>query len=349
MTSRQGHNISLDVNVGPARIEDLLVLGVKSPASMTGALNLHTQLDIPPGRGRYRQAAPPRNLPRHRRTFHRPKGAGQNQRAKPSWRGLPTRPNRPPTIPSIPTSPQTCRTTSRSQTTRSPLPGSDSSCPARHCLERRLRSRWQADRFSWHRPPARQSFQMVTGWKSLLLETGRSLLLKETRGKFQVPIAITGSRSDLHFGLTSTTNTPAKMAIKFQMATASHSRTTFRCDRRLSDRFFASRSLAALLFPPGTQPHESSSSADTLHRRRSSLHPLRCRPNHRPIKRFLRTSLVEERRHLRNLSAQLSGLERRRHRRPQRHRPAPQLSADARRGRHLAHARLSLAAGRLRI
>ena len=59
--------------------------------------------------------------------------------------------------------------------------------------------------------------------------------------------------------------------------------------------------------------------------------------------------LVEERRHLRDLPAQLSGLERRRHRRSERHHPAPRLPEGPGRRRHLAFAHLSVAAGRLRL
>ena len=62
-----------------------------------------------------------------------------------------------------------------------------------------------------------------------------------------------------------------------------------------------------------------------------------------------RRPMVEARRHLRDLSTQLSGLQRRRHRRPQRHHPAPRLPAIARRRCHLAHAHLSVAPGRLRL
>ena len=59
--------------------------------------------------------------------------------------------------------------------------------------------------------------------------------------------------------------------------------------------------------------------------------------------------LVEEWGHLRNLSAQLSGFQRRRHRRPERHHLAPRLPAGTGHRRHLAHAHLSLAASRLRL
>ncbi|MGC2607897.1 MAG: hypothetical protein WA419_20300, partial [Silvibacterium sp.] len=47
----QGHDIRLDVTVRPGRIEDMLALGVKTqPPIMTGALALHTTLDVPPGK-----------------------------------------------------------------------------------------------------------------------------------------------------------------------------------------------------------------------------------------------------------------------------------------------------------
>ncbi|HET9283464.1 MAG TPA: AsmA-like C-terminal region-containing protein [Candidatus Angelobacter sp.] len=46
----QGHHIRLDVAIEKARIEDLLVLGVKTaPPIMTGAVRLKTKLDLPPG------------------------------------------------------------------------------------------------------------------------------------------------------------------------------------------------------------------------------------------------------------------------------------------------------------
>ena len=45
-----GHNITLDVSVGPARIEDLLQLAVKTePPIMNGAVTLKTELVLPPG------------------------------------------------------------------------------------------------------------------------------------------------------------------------------------------------------------------------------------------------------------------------------------------------------------
>jgi hypothetical protein len=47
---RKGHNITLDVTVTPARIEDLLQLAVKTvPPVMTGQVTLHTKLTLPPG------------------------------------------------------------------------------------------------------------------------------------------------------------------------------------------------------------------------------------------------------------------------------------------------------------
>ena len=45
-----GHNITLNVTVGPARIEDMLKLGVKTePPVMNGGLRLKTKLILPPG------------------------------------------------------------------------------------------------------------------------------------------------------------------------------------------------------------------------------------------------------------------------------------------------------------
>ena len=47
----QGHHIVLNVRVGSARIEDMLMLAVKeAPPLMRGSLALHARLDLPPGK-----------------------------------------------------------------------------------------------------------------------------------------------------------------------------------------------------------------------------------------------------------------------------------------------------------
>jgi hypothetical protein len=52
----RGHDIALDVNMPHARIEDMLVLGVKStPPLMRGALTMQAKLHIPPGHVRVAQ------------------------------------------------------------------------------------------------------------------------------------------------------------------------------------------------------------------------------------------------------------------------------------------------------
>lgn len=46
----QGHNITLDVTVKPGRLEDMLTLAAATqPAVMTGALVMHTKFQLPPG------------------------------------------------------------------------------------------------------------------------------------------------------------------------------------------------------------------------------------------------------------------------------------------------------------
>jgi hypothetical protein len=48
-----GHRIHLEVTVGPGRIQDLLLLAVKTdPPLMTGQVQLHTSFDLPPGPAR---------------------------------------------------------------------------------------------------------------------------------------------------------------------------------------------------------------------------------------------------------------------------------------------------------
>ena len=49
--NQPGHNIHLDVTVGPGRIEDLLQLAIKTdPPLMNGQVQVHTSFDLPPGK-----------------------------------------------------------------------------------------------------------------------------------------------------------------------------------------------------------------------------------------------------------------------------------------------------------
>jgi hypothetical protein len=199
----QGHNITLDVTVGPARIEDLLVLGVKSlPPSMTGALNLHTQLEIPPGK-----EAVTAKL-RLRGTFHvtgahftDPKVQAKINELSLRGEGHPDQAKQAAenTIhPDIASDLQDNFSLANKKITitglRFIVPGADIALNGVYALDGK-----QIDFHGTARLHAKVS-QMVTGWKSLLLKPVDPFFSKNGAGT-QVPIAITGSRSDLHFGL----------------------------------------------------------------------------------------------------------------------------------------------------
>jgi hypothetical protein len=199
----QGHNITLDVFVGPARIEDLLQLGVKAlPPSMTGALTLHTQLDVPPGkeavtsklrlRGNFHITGAHFTDPKVQAKINELslRGEGHADQAKQAADN---------TIhPDIASDLRDNFSLENKKITitglRFIVPGADIALNGIYALDGK-----QIDFHGTARLHAKVS-QMVTGWKSVLLLPVDPFFSKNGAGT-QVPIAITGSRSDLHFGL----------------------------------------------------------------------------------------------------------------------------------------------------
>lgn len=199
----QGHNITLDVTMGPARIEDLLQLSIKAlPPGMTGALTLHTQMSLPPGKEPVTEKLRLRgSFEITNAHFTDPKvqdkinelslrGQGHADQAKQAADN-----NINPDIASDLRDNFSLENEKVTITgLRFIVPGADIALNGIYTLDGK-----QIDFHGTARMHAKVS-QMVTGWKSLLLKPVDPFFSKDGAGT-QVPISITGSRSDLHFGL----------------------------------------------------------------------------------------------------------------------------------------------------
>jgi hypothetical protein len=199
----QGHDIDLDVTVQPARIEDMLRLGVKTlPPAMTGALSMRTRLHVPPGQesvtrrlrlqGRFDIAGAHFTDPNVQDKIDELslRGQGQPQQAKQDA-GQSVNANVASTM-------QGNFVLDNDKVTvtglRYTVPGADIALNGVYSLD--------GNRLDFHGTARLQAkiSQMVTGWKSILLKPVDPFFSKNGAGT-EVPIEITGTRSDLHFGL----------------------------------------------------------------------------------------------------------------------------------------------------
>jgi hypothetical protein len=197
-----GHNITLDVTVGPARIEDLLLLAVKTmPPIMSGAVKLKTKFYLPPGN------VPVTDKLRLQGTFEVLNATLSNDKVQAridqlSLRGQGradeakqvSRQN----LESIKSQVQGQFEMSNNKLTFSDLkydvPGANIALHGVYSLD--------GNEFDFHgkaRLKATVS-QLVTGWKSLLLRPLDPFFAKNGAGT-EVPIKITGTRSEPEFGL----------------------------------------------------------------------------------------------------------------------------------------------------
>ncbi|MGC2162543.1 MAG: AsmA-like C-terminal region-containing protein [Silvibacterium sp.] len=199
----QGHQITLDVTVQPAHIQDVLALAEKTqPALMSGALVLHTKLVLPPGKQSVTQKirldgafditnvhfSDPKIQEKIDELSLRSQGHAKeakqnaenniNTNIASDMKGNFTLGNGKVTITGL----------------RYTVPGANIALNGVYSLDGN-----QVDFQGTARLTATVS-QMVTGWKSWLLKPVDPFFSKNGAGT-QVPIQITGTRSNLHFGL----------------------------------------------------------------------------------------------------------------------------------------------------
>jgi len=199
LNAAKGHDIELEVLLDHARIEDLLKLGVRTdPAIMSGPVEMKTRLSLYPGDGtvadRLKLAG----------DFHVLRAHFANQKVQEkidslSLRSLGRKPAREPNSEEdVPVDLQGVFTLRNGLLSFSFLhfliPGTHVDMTGDYSLD--------GQEFDFHgkaRMDAKLS-QMTTGWKSILLKPVDPFLSKNGAGT-EVPIKITGTQSEPHFGL----------------------------------------------------------------------------------------------------------------------------------------------------
>lgn len=197
-----GHNITLDVTVGPAHIEDLLQMAVKTePPIMNGAVKLKTKFYLPPGNASVTDKL------RLKGSFEVLNATFSNDKVQARVDQLSLRSQakakeaqqiNQQNLATIASQMRGQFELANSKLTFHNLtynvPGADIALEGVYSLD--------GNQFDFHglaRLKAKVS-QLMTGWKSLLLKPVDPFFSKHGAGT-EVPIKITGTRSDPKFGL----------------------------------------------------------------------------------------------------------------------------------------------------
>jgi hypothetical protein len=199
-----GHDIRLDVTVAPARIDDMLKLGVKTvPPVMTGNLTMHTKFHLPPGQGTVIDRLWLKgNFEITDVHFTSDKIQGKVDELSLRGQGKPKEAKEVKEAkeeqPDIASEMRGDFELGAQKITISGLdyrvPGAEVAMTGVYTLD--------GDTFNFHgvaRMQAKVS-EMVTGWKSWALKLADPLFMKHGAGT-EVPIEVTGTRSEPHFGV----------------------------------------------------------------------------------------------------------------------------------------------------
>ena len=199
-----GHDITLDVTVAPARIDDMLKLGVKTePPVMTGDLTMHTKFHLPPGQGTVLDRLHLKgNFEITNVHFTSDKIQGKVDELSLRGQGKPKEAKEVKEAkeehPDIASEMRGNFELGDQKITITDLdyrvPGAEVAMNGVYTLD--------GDTFNFHgvaRMQAKVS-EMVTGWKSWALKLADPLFMKHGAGT-EVPIEVTGTRSEPHFGV----------------------------------------------------------------------------------------------------------------------------------------------------
>jgi hypothetical protein len=208
---RPGHDIRLDVTIGPGRIQDLLQLSVKSdPPLMTGQVQLHASFELPPGpesvtskvqlHGDFTVMGAHFDSDKIQSAIDQLslRGQGKAGEANQERSALKSGDTDNAQAANIGSEMHGTFIFLNEKLTISGLdyqvPGADITMNGVYTLDDQT--------FDFHGMARLQAHvsQMVTGWKSILLKPVDPFFAKNGAGT-QVPIAITGTRSDPKIGL----------------------------------------------------------------------------------------------------------------------------------------------------
>jgi hypothetical protein len=215
----QGHDIALDVNMPHGRIEDLLQLGMKTePPLMRGAVTMRAKLHIPPGKERVAQKLGlAGHLTIQNVEFN---NAGWQDRVD----GLSLRAQGKPKEAKAAGSDRQANVASQMAVAFSldhalmtvsalqyQIPGAQVNLDGIYSLDGNVFE------FKGHVRTDATASQMVTGWKSALLRPFDPLFKRNGAG-LELPIAISGTKGDVKFGLAlrSADESPQQMATQLK-------------------------------------------------------------------------------------------------------------------------------------
>ncbi len=199
-----GHNLSFDVVMNNARIEDFLNLGVRtSPPVMNGNLRMNAQLFVPPGdapvpqrmelKGNFDVSSAYFNNDKVQQRVNELSRLGQGHPKDPDLHVSAPQPD-----PNVPSEVKGDFSMGSGQLN---FPGLDFSVPG---ADIDLAGIYTLDGskfdFHGHAKLHAHASQMTTGWKSALLKMADPFLAKQGYGTV-VPIQISGTKSEPHFGL----------------------------------------------------------------------------------------------------------------------------------------------------
>jgi hypothetical protein len=198
-TGVTGHDTELDVTMDHGRIEDMLLLAVKTnPPVLRGAMVTHQRLSLPPGKQSVSEKLHlDGSFTITRATFSNPNFQQTIDKLAARAQGHPEQAN--PQQASLVTSTLTGRFTQANAVVdvadlQMTLPGASGDLQGRYSLD--------GQAFNFHgtiRTQATAS-QMTTGWKRTLLRPFDSLLKRNGAG-LEIPITITGTKSAPKFGI----------------------------------------------------------------------------------------------------------------------------------------------------
>lgn len=198
-----GHDITLDVTVNPGRIEDMLKLGVKTePPIMSGALTMHTKFFLPPGP----QSVTDRlhlqgGFAIDNAHFSSDKIQGKVDELSLRGQGRAKEAEEDAKQGIMVNTASEMKGNFNLGNSRLTITDLQYIVPGAHVAMDGVYS-LDGNQFDFHgkaRLDAKVS-QMVTGWKSVLLKPIDPFFSKDGAGT-EVPIQVTGTRSEPHFGL----------------------------------------------------------------------------------------------------------------------------------------------------
>jgi hypothetical protein len=198
----QGHDIALTVDMPRGRIEDLLQLGMKAkPPIMRGAVTLHSKLHIPPGDVRVAQKVQlSGNLRIQGVEFSNAKlqdridGLSMRAQGKPEDVKAVDSDRKPEVASQMAVDFSLANGIATINSLHYQVPGAQVNLDGVDSLDGNIFE------FKGHLRTDAMASQMVTGWKSILL-TPFDPLFKKSGAGVQLPISISGTSNDVHYGL----------------------------------------------------------------------------------------------------------------------------------------------------